>query len=260
MSTKEIVERNFSRHARHYEAYDAVQRTIGARLIARLGAERFARILDVGCGTGGYTRLLHERYGGARTQGIDLSAAMIEEARRRVSGEGIEFVVGDAETAVFDAPFDLITSNACFQWFANLDGTLARCAEALAKGGLLAFSSLGPGTFRELGECLEVVLPGQKPISARSFASEAELEAVLGRHFGEVSVAREVMTEAYGSLLELLSAIKYTGTRGSGLDGVRITKTMLRRLEEAYKGRIGVTVATYEVFYCLARKKEVRPT
>jgi len=259
MRTKDIVERNFSRHARHYEAYDAVQRTIGARLIARLGTGRFARILDVGCGTGGYTRLLHERYRGARTQGIDLSAAMIEEARRRVAGEGIEFVVGDAETVAFDTPFDLITSNACFQWFAHLDGTLARCAEALAEDGLLAFSSLGPGTFRELGECLDVVLPAQQPISARSFASQPELEAVLGRHFSEVSVTREVMTEEYGCLLELLSAIKYTGTRGSGLDGVRITKTMLRRLEETYEERIGATVATYEVFYCLARKKEVRP-
>jgi malonyl-CoA O-methyltransferase len=257
MSTKEIVERNFSRHARHYDAYDAVQRTIGAHLIARLGTERFARILDVGCGTGAYTRLLHERYRGARTRGIDLSAAMIEEAGGRAAGEGIEFVLGDAETVAFDAPFDLITSNACFQWFANLDGTLARCGEALAEGGLLAFSSLGPGTFRELGECLDAVLPARQPISARSFANQSELEAVLGRHFGDVSFTREVMTEEYSSLLELLSAIKYTGTRGRGLDGVRITKTVLRRLEEVYKERIGATVATYEVFYCLARQKEV---
>lgn len=259
MKTKDIVERNFSRHARHYETYDAVQRAISVRLTARLGAERFARILDVGCGTGGYTRLLHERYRGAQTQGIDLSAAMIEEARRRSGTEGIKFIVGDAEAMAFDAPFDLITSNACFQWFADLDRTLARCAEALAEGGLLAFSSLGPGTFRELGECLDVVLPAQKPISAQSFANQSELEAVLRRHFVEVSVTREVMTEEYGSLLELLTAIKYTGTRGSGLEGVRITKTMLRRLEEAYEERIGATTATYEVFYCLARKKEVRP-
>ena len=258
MAIKHTLKRNFSRHAGCYDAHDAIQKRIGVNLIERLGSHPFASILDLGCGTGNYTRLLHEKHPTARIKGVDLSAAMIEEARRKLTTQGIEFGVADAETAAFDAPFDLITSNACFHWFADLDATIGRCAGALAKDGLLAFSSMGPCTFRELGTCLDAVLPDRPPISARSFADQLDLETVLGRHFAWVSVVAETIVEEYPSLLKLLNTIKYTGTRGSGLEGVALTKTLLHDLEKAYKKRVGSIAATYEVFYCLARKKEVQ--
>jgi len=257
MAIKHLVKRNFSRHAGRYDAHSAIQKRIGVNLIERLGSRPFASILDVGCGTGHYTHLLHEKYPTARIKAIDLSAAMVEEARHKLAAQGIEFSVADAETTKFDAPFDLITSNACFHWFADLDGTINRCAGALAKDGLLAFSSMGPRTFRELGECLDAVLPAHQPISARSFADKFGLDAVLHRHFAWVSVVAETIIEEYPSLLQLLNTIKYTGTRGSGLEGVALTKTLLHDLEKAYNERVGSIAATYEVFYCLARKKEI---
>ena len=258
MGIKHTVERNFSRHARRYDAHDATQKAIGANLVERLGSRPFESILDLGCGTGNYTRLLHEKYPAARVKAVDLSPAMVEEARHKLAAQGTEFIVADAETATFDAPCNLITSNACFHWFANLDTTLDKCADALTEEGLLAFSALGPRTFWELGECLDTVLPTHQPLSARSFVDKPALEAVLRRHFAWVSVDVETVVEKYPSLLQLLNTIKYTGTRGSGLEGVAMTKTLLHALEEAYRRRVGSVTATYEVFYCLARKKEVR--
>lgn len=256
MATKHIVERNFSRHAGRYDAHTGVQKTIGAELIERLGSRSFGHILDIGCGTGSYTNLLHERHPAAKITGLDLSAEMIKVARDKLAGPGIEFLVGDAETITFDAPFDLISSNACFHWFADLERTIAKCAAALTEDGLLAFSSLGPRTFWELGACLDAVLPTHKPISARSFVGRCELEAILHRHFPGITVAEETMVEEYRSLLELLNTIKYAGTRGSGLDGVALTKTLLNDLEAEYRRRCGSIAATYQIFYCQGRKKE----
>jgi len=256
MGIKHIVEQNFSRHAKRYDAYTSVQKAIGVNLTERLGSNRFGRILDIGCGTGSYTGLLRERHATAQIRAIDLSAAMIDEARHKLAAQGIEFIVADAETVEFGAPFDLITSNVCFHWFANLDGTIGKCAGALTEDGLLAFSSLGPRTFWELGDCLDAVLTAHKPISARSFVDRSELEAVLHRHFPCVSVAEETIVETYPSLLQLLNTIKYAGTRGRGLEGVALTKTLLNELETVYNRRVGSIAATYQVFYCQARKKE----
>jgi len=256
MATKHIVERNFSRHAGRYDAHTSVQQAIGAKLIERLGSHSCSRILDIGCGTGSYTSLLHQRYPVAQIEGIDLSAEMIEIARAKLGGHGVQFVVGDAETVTFNAPFDLITSNACFHWFADLSGTLERCAEALTENGLLVFSFLGPRTFWELGTCLDAVLETPMSISARSFKERAELETILRRCFPHVAVAEETIVEEYGSSLELLNTIKYAGTRGHGLEGLALTKAQLKALESEYRRRFGSIAATYQVFYCEARREE----
>lgn len=64
------------------------------------------RALDFGCGTGRSTRFLREL--GMTVVGIDISAPMLEEARRRDPGGTYRLVgVGDL-SAVADAPFDLI--------------------------------------------------------------------------------------------------------------------------------------------------------
>lgn len=255
MGLKQTVEHNFSRHARRYDAYAAVQRGVGAHLLERLGSGSFAHVLDIGCGTGDYTHLLHQRYPAARITGIDLSASMIEEAKQKLSHHGIEFLVGDAETTAFDRPFDLITSNACFHWFDDLDATIAKCAVSLTDDGVLAFSSQGPRTFWELAECLDEVLPAHSPISARTFAGQGDLETTLYCHFPSVCVDEEIVTETYPSLLALLNTIKHTGTRGSGLEGTTVTRAILRDLEQTYIKRAGAICATYQVFYCLARKE-----
>jgi ubiquinone/menaquinone biosynthesis C-methylase UbiE len=57
-------------------------------------------ILDVGCGTGWFIRSFVKENPGARAIGVDLSPAMVVEAKRRADGEnlaGAEFVTADWE-------------------------------------------------------------------------------------------------------------------------------------------------------------------
>jgi ubiquinone/menaquinone biosynthesis C-methylase UbiE len=97
------------------------------------------RALDVGTGTGAGARTIRERFPTADIVGLDVSPAMIAEARRLVPDA--TFVEGDAAKLPFDdASFDLATHS-------NMIPFLDETARVLRPGGwtLFAFSS-GPET------------------------------------------------------------------------------------------------------------------
>ena len=104
------------------------------------------RILDLGCGTGALTKRIAES--GARVVGIDASAAMIGEARRRFPE--LDLAVLDAREMRFDIPFDAIFSNATLHWVRPPDAAAARMRDALRPGGRLAAEFGGRGNVARL--------------------------------------------------------------------------------------------------------------
>jgi trans-aconitate 2-methyltransferase len=98
------------------------------------------RIVDLGCGTGHLTRLLHERLAARETIGLDRSAKMLEQARQESGGRTLRFEAATIESFPGDrGVFDLIFSNAAFHWVEDHPALLARLAAALRPGGQLAF-------------------------------------------------------------------------------------------------------------------------
>ena len=97
------------------------------------------RALDVGTGTGAGVLEIAKRFHGAEVVGLDVSPAMLEEARR--IAPGVEFVEGDASSLPFgDGEFDLVAH-------ANMIPFLDETARVLRPGGwtVHAFSA-GPQT------------------------------------------------------------------------------------------------------------------
>ena len=97
------------------------------------------RALDVGTGTGAGALEIAGRFPDAEVVGVDVSQAMLEEARRLAPG--VEFVEGDASALPFgDAEFDLVAH-------ANMIPFLDETARVLRPGGwtIYAFSA-GPQT------------------------------------------------------------------------------------------------------------------
>jgi len=94
------------------------------------------RVFDLGCGPGNSTELLAARYPGARLTGVDSSRAMLESARERLPQA--EFVGGDLRDWAPPEAADLLFSNAVFQWVPDHAAVLARLAQTLAPGGVLA--------------------------------------------------------------------------------------------------------------------------
>lgn len=106
--------------------------------MTRLGIERFARALDLGCGTGLMGH--HLRAKSAHLEGIDVSAAMIAETARK----GIYDILQKAELvaalAARRADADLVTAADVFIYCGALPPVLAALVPALRPGGLVAFS------------------------------------------------------------------------------------------------------------------------
>lgn len=72
------------------------------------------RIVDLGCGPGELTRLLHERLGASETIGLDASTAMLAKAAPH-EGDGLTFEQGDLATWAEGEAFDVVFSNAALQ-------------------------------------------------------------------------------------------------------------------------------------------------
>lgn len=95
------------------------------------------RVLDLGTGTGAVVRLVAARYPDAEIVGADISAQMIEEARRLTESPRVAYEVADAQRLPFaDASFDLITLGNMIPFFDEL-------ARVAAPGGcvLVAYSA-----------------------------------------------------------------------------------------------------------------------
>ena len=98
------------------------------------------QVLDVGCGTGTTTLRLARQVGPhGRTNGVDISAPMIEVARSRAGSAPIEFFVADASAARFPTPFDLLFSRFGVMFFADPAAAFANLHAALAPRGRMAF-------------------------------------------------------------------------------------------------------------------------
>jgi 2-polyprenyl-3-methyl-5-hydroxy-6-metoxy-1,4-benzoquinol methylase len=97
--------------------------------------------LDVGCGTGTFTRLLAER--AARVDAIDLAPGMIAVARsRRETGSNIQFEVADfLERPLGEDHYDVIASIATLH-HVPLATALTRLSTALKPGGTLVVLDL----------------------------------------------------------------------------------------------------------------------
>ena len=102
------------------------------------------RALDVGCGCGHTTLELARRVGpSGLVVGLDVSAPMLTEAKRRTREEGVSnarFWNADAQTHRFSpAEFDVVYSRFGVMFFADPVRAFANLREALRPGGRFAF-------------------------------------------------------------------------------------------------------------------------
>lgn len=144
----------FGRAAKTYEDHDALQRATEDLLLDRLDyyEQTPEQVLDLGAGTGRGTALLKERYPKAEVIALDLALPMLQAAKKH-SGwlKPLRRVCGDVTALPFpDHSMDIVHSNLCFQWVDQLDAVFAEACRVLKPGGILAFTSFGPDTLKEL--------------------------------------------------------------------------------------------------------------
>ena len=112
-------------------------------LMARIPDRAFARVVDLGCGTGEQTAMLARRFRSAEVRGVDASEAMLARARKAWP-EGA-FELSDADAWVTSnlggecgGGGTLLYSNAALQWLPDHASLFPRLARALGASGVLA--------------------------------------------------------------------------------------------------------------------------
>jgi malonyl-CoA O-methyltransferase len=254
MIAKAVIKHNFSRYARHYDRYARIQQRTGDALLTHITGQSFGRILDMGCGTGQLTYALQRQFPRAVIHALDICPDMLAVARDKPFAHTIEFMAADVECAELNGPYDLIVSNATFQWLSDMQAMMTRCRSCLGSDGRLLFSLFGPDTYRELAEVVAEVWQATITAASAFRLDENSTAALLGQHFNEVSVDRQCIQTSYPDLLTLLRTIKYTGTQGEGLSGRTLLRRDIHALETVYRQRYGAITATHEIITAQARK------
>lgn len=152
------------------------------RLIDLLPPEagtRFARVLDLGCGTGlcgahlRATLLLRHDV----LEGVDLSPAMLEKARARQVYDVLHLVdIHEFLATPPEQPFDLVLAADVFIYLGALDRVYAAMAQWLRPGGWLAFTVETPGAQATAAQGMEL------RSSMRYAHALAYLRALAARH------------------------------------------------------------------------------
>jgi len=132
----------------HHEQFESMIAPVGAALIETAAFRPGETAIDVGCGAGATTFEIARRIGPkGRVTGLDISAALVETARRRARETGIgnaNFVAADATTASFTNLFDCLFSRFGVMFFDDPHAAFVNLHGFLKPGGRLVFSCWGP--------------------------------------------------------------------------------------------------------------------
>jgi len=135
---REFFDDLYLRAYRHYEAPEQVRREVDF-IIGALQLPSGASVLDLCCGQGRHSLELARR--GYRVVGVDLSEALLYQARQRAEREGlpVTFVQCDMRDIAFadefDACINMFTSFGYLESEAEDAKVLEKVAQALKEGG-----------------------------------------------------------------------------------------------------------------------------
>jgi trans-aconitate 2-methyltransferase len=128
-----------------YDRLSTPMEEMGREVMERLELRGDETVLDAGCGSGRLTEALRDRVPDGRVIGVDVSASMIDAARRRL-GPDADLRVADLVGLDFGgATVDAVFSTATFHWIADHDALFRSLRGVLRPGGRLVAQCGGAG-------------------------------------------------------------------------------------------------------------------
>lgn len=234
-----VVAKSFSAAALTYDDQARIQPLVAAKLAAKLGGKP-ARILEIGCGTGGLSLHLARLFSDAELVVTDIALPMLDLCQQRL-GKRASFRLMNGEWPAAElGKFDLIVSSLAMQWFDDLPGSISRLANMLKPGGRLAFAILGRENFPEW----------------RALLAEHNAEAGIHEYHDAASfpwpagytgeIEEELIKESHISGVAFLKALKAIGAGMPRAEHEPISPVKMRRILAASADGFAVT---YHILY-----------
>jgi malonyl-CoA O-methyltransferase len=261
----QTLAKSFTRAASTYDKVAILQREAGQNLFNRLELINMQpkTVLDLGAGTGYFSRQLEQRYPQARIITLDLALGMVQQAKKKSRWfTHQDFVCGQAlHLPLADHSIDLIYSNLVLHWSHDSKAVFQEIKRVLRPDGLLTFSVMGPDTLKELRESWAKV--NNHP-HVHTFKDMHDIgDELMAARFNDPVIDMEMITLLYTDVVQLMRDLKALGTnlltsRHRGLSGKRQLQAMISYYE-AYRNEKKLLPVTYELVYGHAWGSHDRP-
>ena len=253
---KQLIAERFSKAIATYPQEANVQRQIADKMIHLLTEHisfPCSKVIEFGCGTGIYSRMLLQALRPEELLLNDLCPEMKYCCEDILRKEQVSFLPGDAEIVPFPTGSTLITSCSALQWFESPENFFKRCNALLNSQGYFAFSTFGKENMKEIRELTGNGLP---------YRSREELVTALSTHFDILHSEEELISLSFDNPIKVLYHLKQTGVTGiSGTSSQQLrTRRDLQLFSERYTQEFtqGTSVSlTYHPIYIIAKKKKV---
>jgi ubiquinone/menaquinone biosynthesis C-methylase UbiE len=202
---------------------------VGSDLVRRVAVTDGETVLDVACGTGNAT--IPAAQAGAKATGLDITPKLLEDARRRAAGAGveIEWVEGDAENLPFDdGSFDVVLSTFGCMFAPDHKRAAEEVARVVRPGGRIGIAAWTPDGgigrfFGALSEFAPPPPPGFQPpplwgdrdhvteLFARTGVDPRFEESAVEFEFESAEAAAEEYSAKFGPIVMLREALEPEG-------------------------------------------------
>jgi SAM-dependent methyltransferase len=172
--------------------YDAISRSIADAIehaVTRLRPSAGERVLDLATGTGWASRVVAERFAGAKITGADSAEDMPEFARAAAAQRGldIDYQHADAESLPFaDGELDAVLSTFGVMFVSKPESAAAELARVVKPGGRLVLATWKPDShvFHMFGVMkTHMPAPPQPVPSPFAWGDAARVRELLGASF-----------------------------------------------------------------------------
>lgn len=257
---KSDIARSFGVASSTYDRASRLQRFMGDTMLQRCpfgGDQRLdARILDLGCGTGWFTRKFADPAKSEGVSGLDLSPGMLEQARRQ-GPKGVSWIAGDAEhLPLSDNSHDQVFSNLMIQWCDDPSAVLRECRRILRPDGCLMMSTLLDGTLRELKAAWEAADPDHQHVNR--FETGLTWQTQVHAELPDAVIETRTIRLRYQSPMALAGELRQLGAgfRGAGRRRAVTAPGRVRLMDSQYpREPDGTIMASYEAAWIYWQKQ-----
>lgn len=255
------IHSRFSASSSTYDRHSNIQDQVAGRVMELISDQPHVdRILELGCGTGRLTQKVRSRFVGASITAVDLSDAMVGQAKINLDEcNSIDWVVSDVCDYVADRRFPLILSSSSLHWVTPIDRALHAIDRLIEPGGHIVLAIMLHDTLGELHDARLRVAPHKPPQSRLpSLSDVVESSRRLGWQARHQS--QKVFTVRHASARELLVAIHQQGLTGGSVSRSHLPlnrgelASLIKDYDSSYQDDSGSVIASFQVGFLQAVK------
>lgn len=237
-----LIKKQFEKSFETYDDNAVVQRVLAERMVSKISetGKIFENVLELGSGTGLLTKELVKHIEIKNYCANDL-VKKSEDCIKNIFPDA-RFYFGNALKIKPVQKFDLIVSNAVFQWFENFENVCKNFKPMLKKDGLFAFTTFLPDNYREIADLTGLSL---------NYKTKDEIISTCEKYF-EILYAEEYkQTLTFLTPLELLAHMKNTGV--NSLTSKHWTIKEVKDFCDKYSAKYPNNTLTYSAVIVIAK-------